>query len=65
MIHWLADSRTETVVGMGGLTVYGDIADRRDRSEERMGELDQPRQLAAEHALPGLNPVVGCRRCLG
>jgi predicted dehydrogenase len=57
VIHWLADSRTETVVGMGGLTVYGDITDRRDRSEERMGEW-----LSHDNwpplTLTGLNPVV-------
>ncbi|WP_308466120.1 Gfo/Idh/MocA family protein [Rathayibacter soli] len=57
VIHWLADSRTASVVGMGGLTVYGDITDRRDRSEERMDEW-----ISHDNWPPlsqtGLNPVV-------
>ncbi|NEN05412.1 Gfo/Idh/MocA family oxidoreductase [Diaminobutyricibacter tongyongensis] len=57
VIHWLADSRSETVVGMGGLTVYGDIKDRRDRSEERMGEWISHDNWPPR-TLTGLNPVV-------
>jgi predicted dehydrogenase len=57
VIHWLADSRSETVVGMGGLTVYGDITDRRDRSEERMGEWISHENWPPA-SLTGLNPVV-------
>ena len=57
VIHWLADSRSETVVGMGGLTVYGDITDRRDRSEERMGEWISHENWPPK-SLTGLNPVV-------
>lgn len=57
VIHWLADSRSETVVGMGGLTVYGDITDRRDRSEERMGEWISHDNWPPR-TLTGLNPVV-------
>lgn len=56
-MHWLADSYTDRVVGMGDLLVYGRIADRRDRAGERMKEwfsLDNWPPLAQT----GLNPVV-------
>lgn len=57
VIHWLAGAYTDRVSAMGALTVYGDIADRRDRSNERLGDwfsLDNwpPTELT------GLNPVV-------
>nr|WP_260857296.1 Gfo/Idh/MocA family oxidoreductase [Microbacterium sp. 1.5R] len=38
VIHWLADARTERVNAMGSLSVYGEIADRRDRRGERMSD---------------------------
>jgi predicted dehydrogenase len=56
-MHWLADSYTDRVVGMGDLLVYGRIADRRDRGGERMKEwfsLENWPPLAQT----GLNPVV-------
>ncbi|MDR5700476.1 Gfo/Idh/MocA family protein [Agromyces aerolatus] len=56
-MHWLADSHSTRVVGMGDLLVYGRIADRRDRSGERMSEwlsVDNWPPLAQT----GLNPVV-------
>ncbi|MCS5732187.1 Gfo/Idh/MocA family protein [Herbiconiux daphne] len=56
-MHWLADSYSTRVVGMGDLLVYGRIHDRRDRSGERMKEwfsLDNWPPLEQT----GLNPVV-------
>ncbi|MGW3435125.1 Gfo/Idh/MocA family protein [Streptomyces melanosporofaciens] len=57
VIHWLADGYSRRVNAMGGLTVYGDIDSRRDRSGERMTEW-----LSTENwpplSLTGLNPVV-------
>lgn len=57
VIHWLAGAYSERVQAVGALSVYGDIADRRDRSGERMGDwfsLDNWPPTAAT----GLNPVV-------
>ncbi|MDO5677575.1 MAG: ROK family protein [Propionibacteriaceae bacterium] len=57
VMHWLAESHTTRVVGMGGLTVYGDITDRKDRSDELMSDwysLDNWPPLTQT----GLNPVV-------
>ncbi len=57
VIHALAGGFTQRVVGMGSLSVYGDVTDRRDRSGELMGDwfsLDNWPPL--EQA--GLNPVV-------
>ncbi|WP_406516169.1 Gfo/Idh/MocA family oxidoreductase [Streptomyces sp. NBC_00873] len=57
VIHWLAGGYTRRVNAMGGLTVYGGISSRRDRSGERMTEW-----LSTENwpplSLTGLNPVV-------
>lgn len=38
VIHWLAGSYTRTVAAMGADHVYAHIEDRRDRSDERMGD---------------------------
>lgn len=38
VIHWLADGYSTSISAMGDLAVYGDIADRRDRTGERMGD---------------------------
>ncbi|WP_431280265.1 Gfo/Idh/MocA family protein [Leifsonia poae] len=38
VIHWLAGGYTTLVTGMGELSVYGDIADRRDNSDRTMPE---------------------------
>ncbi|MDI2129480.1 Gfo/Idh/MocA family protein [Yinghuangia seranimata] len=57
VIHWLADGYTRRVNAMGGLTLYGDISSRRDRSGELMTDW-----LSDENWPPlsqtGLNPVV-------
>ncbi|WP_426625313.1 Gfo/Idh/MocA family protein [Leifsonia sp. McL0607] len=57
VIHLLAGGYTRRVVGMGSLSVYGSIDDRRDRSDERLGEwfsLDNWPPLTQT----GLHPVV-------
>lgn len=57
VIHALAGGYTQRVVGMGSLSVYGDVTDRRDRSGELMGDwfsLDNWPPLEQT----GLNPVV-------
>ena len=57
VIHWLAGGYTTRVSAFGSLAVYGDIADREDRSEQRMSEwfsLDN----WPPTSLRGLNPVV-------
>ncbi|MDO5721290.1 MAG: Gfo/Idh/MocA family oxidoreductase [Actinomycetaceae bacterium] len=38
VMHWLAEAHTEEVVAMGGLTLYDQIEDRADHSEELMRE---------------------------
>jgi predicted dehydrogenase len=38
VIHWLASGYTTLVTGMGDLSVYGGIADRRDNSDRTMPE---------------------------
>lgn len=38
VIHWLAGGYSELVTGMGGLTVYGGIPDRRDNTDRTMPE---------------------------
>ncbi|MBA8795729.1 putative dehydrogenase [Friedmanniella endophytica] len=57
VIHWLAGGYSDRVSAIGDLMVYGDITDRRDRSDERMTEwLDLANWPPA--TLRGLNPVV-------
>lgn len=57
VIHWLGGAYSESVSAMGDLSVYGEIDDRRDRSEERMRDW-----YSLENWPPtgqtGLNPVV-------
>lgn len=57
VIHWLAGGYTDRVQAMGDLMIYGDITDRKDRSNERM-----PDWLSEDNwppaSLTGLNPVV-------
>ena len=53
---WRRRTRSR-VVGMGDLSVYGDVTDRRDRSGELMADWFSLRQLAAREQT-GLNPVV-------
>jgi predicted dehydrogenase len=57
VIHWLAGSYTKEVVGMGGLTVYGDIADRRERAGELMSDWFSMENWPP-HAQTGLNPTI-------
>lgn len=57
VIHWLAGGYTRRVSGMGGLTVYGRITDRRDNSDRRMSDWYSTDNWppAQQH---DLNPVV-------
>lgn len=57
VIHWLAGSYTKEVVGMGGLTVYGDIADRRERAGELMSDWFSMKNWPP-HAQTGLHPTI-------
>lgn len=57
VIHALAGGYTRRVVGMGTLSVYGDVTDRRDRSGELMGDwFSYDNWPPLEQT--GLNPVV-------
>ena len=58
VIHWLADGYTREVTALGDLAVYGDIADRRDRGDERLADWNDPEANWPPTALTGLNPVV-------
>ncbi len=57
VIHWLAGAYSTRVAAMGALSVYGDIADRRDRRGERM-----PDWFSVDNwpptALTGLHPTI-------
>ena len=57
VIHWLASGYTAAVSGIGDLMVYGDITDRRDNSERRMGDW-YSRDTWPPTAQRELNPVV-------
>jgi len=57
VIHWLAGGYSATVAAMGDLMVYGDIADRRDRANERMGDWHSLDNWPPT-AQTGLHPVV-------
>lgn len=57
VIAWLAGGFIRQVTAMGDLAVYGDIADRRDRTGERMKEWYDPAANWPPTALTGLNPV--------
>jgi len=57
VMHWLAGSHASEVVAMGGLTIYGQVADRQDRGDELMHDwysLDNWPPTRAR----GLNPVI-------
>ena len=57
VMHWFAGSHTTDVVGMEGLTLYDQITDRCDHSDELMGDwysLDNWPPLSQK----GLNPVI-------
>ena len=57
VVHYLAGAYTRRVVGMGDLMVYGDIADRRERTDQTM-----PDWFSFDNWPPaastGLNPIV-------
>lgn len=38
VIHWLAGGYSTHVTGLGALAVYGQVSDRRDNTDRRMGE---------------------------
>ncbi len=57
VMHWLADSHTERVTAMGALTLYDQVTDRQDRSNQLMAEwfsMDNWPPLSQK----GLNPVI-------
>ncbi len=61
VIHWLADSYTAEVVGMGDLSVYGNVTDRRERRAEDASDLMRD-WFSLDNWPPlsqtGLNPVI-------
>lgn len=57
VIHWLSGGYSRLVSAMGGLSVYGTITDRRDRSGERMADWFSVDNWPPT-SLTGLNPVV-------
>ncbi len=57
VMHWLADSHTTRVTAMGGLTLYGEITDRQDRSDQLMREWFS-RDNWPPLSQKGLNPVI-------
>ncbi len=56
VIHWLAGGYTRRVSGMGALTLYGQITDRQDNSNQLMK--DWKGENWPPLSLRGLNPVV-------
>lgn len=54
VIHWLCGGYSRLVNAMGGLTLYGDLPDRRET-------VDPPRQLAADDRQPELWPPTKAR----
>ncbi|WP_457965181.1 Gfo/Idh/MocA family oxidoreductase [Arthrobacter sp. D1-29] len=57
VIHWLAKGYSRRVAAVGSLSVYGEIADRRDRSAERRSDWFSLDNWPPK-AQTGLNPVV-------
>ncbi len=57
VIHWLAGAYTRTVAAMGENAVYSQIQDRRDRSNERMGDWFSLENWPPTE-LTGLHPVI-------
>jgi predicted dehydrogenase len=58
IIHWLAGGYATRVQAMGGLLVYGDIADRSPDRGQLLGEWFDPERNWPPTSLTGLNPVV-------
>lgn len=57
VVHYLSGGFTRRVVGMGDLMVYGDLADRRDRSDETMPDWFSFDNWPPRSAT-GLHPVI-------
>ncbi|GAA1730964.1 Gfo/Idh/MocA family oxidoreductase [Brachybacterium phenoliresistens] len=57
VIHWLAGGYTRRVSGIGDLAVYGDVTDRRDNSDRRMGDW-YDEDVFPPTAQKELNPVI-------
>jgi len=58
VIHWLARGFTARTTALGGLLVYGQVEERRDRSGELMTEWYDPVRNWPPLAGSALNPVV-------
>ena len=58
VMHWLAGGYTRRATAMGGLVLYGGIADREDRSGQRFAEFVQPEQNWPPLEQRGLAPVM-------
>lgn len=58
VMHWLAGGYTVRAQAMGGLVLYGGIADRRDRSGQRLAEFSDPEHNWPPLAQRGLAPVL-------
>ena len=58
VIHWLAGGYAAQVQAMGGLLVYGDIADRRAETGQLLRERFDPVRNWPPTSLQGLNTVV-------
>lgn len=58
VIHWLAGAYTNRVNAMGGLLVYGGVAERADRSSELLADWFDPERNWPADGLTGLAPVV-------
>jgi len=58
VMHWLAGGYTRRATAMGGLVLYGGIADREDRSDQRFAEFVKPEQNWPPLEQRGLAPVM-------
>lgn len=58
VIHWLSGGYSTRVSAFGDLMVYGDIADRADRTGQLMLDWFDPQNNWPPGSLRGLNPVV-------
>ena len=58
VMHWLAGGYTVRAQAMGGLVLYGDIADRQDRSGQRLGEFFDAERNWPPLSQTGLAPVL-------
>jgi predicted dehydrogenase len=58
VMHWLAGGVTRLVNALGTLAVYGDITDRRERTDERLDDWYDPDSNWPPTSLTGLNPVI-------